>query len=245
MGMSEGMGGIMPVYNLDGRNGCDGNFSNGNWMWGILLFALLGCGRGFGGFGNGFCGGFEGGGFGSVSALNGITNEFLFTNLNSSLGRLADSTASGFQGVNNGICDLGYSTLSNFKDLSSQVATCCCETNRNIDSVRYENAKNTCDIITNANMNTRDLIEAGNSNTQRIVDIITQNEIQTLRDNLNTANLQLSQQAQSANLINQLKPCPIPAYLSCSPYTSFPPFPTGFNNGFGGGFREGCCNGLV
>ena len=73
-------------------------------------------------------------------------------------------------------------------------------------------------------MNTRDLIAAGNANTQRIVDLITQNEIQGLRDSLNTANLQLSQQAQSANLINQLRPCPIPAYLSCSPYQSFGPF---------------------
>lgn len=73
-------------------------------------------------------------------------------------------------------------------------------------------------------MNTRDLIAAGNANTQRIVDLITQNEIQTLRDSLNTANLQLSQQAQSASLINQLRPCPIPAYLSCSPYQSFGPY---------------------
>lgn len=31
---------------------------------------------------------------------------------------------------------------------------------------------------------------------------------------------QLSQQAQSANLINTLRPTPIPAYMTCSPYMS-------------------------
>ena len=49
---------------------------------------------------------------------------------------------------------------------------------------------------------------------------MTQSEIQTLRDSLNTANLQLSQQAQSASLIATLRPFPQPAYITCSPYTS-------------------------
>ena len=47
---------------------------------------------------------------------------------------------------------------------------------------------------------------------------MTQNEIQKLRDDLQNANFQLSQQAQSANLINRLQPTPIPAYVTCSPY---------------------------
>lgn len=215
MGMSEGMGGITPVYNLDGNRN-DG-FSEGGWIWLIFLFALLGWG------GNGFGGGF-GGGAAGVSALNGISNDFIYSNLTNQLGRLSDQNTFISNSIQQGICNLGYESLSSFKDLSAQMSSCCCETNRNIDTVRYENAKNACDIITNANMNTRDLIAAGNANTQRIVDLITQNEIQGLRDSLNTANLQLSQQAQSANLINQLRPSPIPAYLSCSPYQGFGPF---------------------
>lgn len=215
MGMSEGIGGITPVYNLDGNRN-DG-FSEGGWIWLIFLFALLGWG------GNGFGGGF-GGGAAGVSALNGISNDFIYSNLTNQLGRLSDQNTFISNSIQQGICNLGYESLSSFKDLSAQMSSCCCETNRNIDAVRYENTKNACDIITNANMNTRDLIAAGNANTQRIVDLITQNEIQGLRDSLNTANLQLSQQAQSANLINQLRPSPIPAYLSCSPYQGFGPF---------------------
>lgn len=49
---------------------------------------------------------------------------------------------------------------------------------------------------------------------------MTQNEIQSLRDQLQTANFQLSQQAQNAALINALRPTPIPAYQTCSPYES-------------------------
>lgn len=68
----------------------------------------------------------------------------------------------------------------------------------------------------------------------------TQNEIQTLRDNLQTANFQLSQQAQSANIIGQLRPTPTPAYLTCSPYESNIYASRGFyGNGW---FNNGCCN---
>ena len=70
---------------------------------------------------------------------------------------------------------------------------------------------------------------------------MTQNEIQKLRDDLQTANFQLSQQAQSANLIDQLRPCPIPAYLSCSPYTSYDPFRNGYGYGGCGCGNSGCC----
>ena len=49
--------------------------------------------------------------------------------------------------------------------------------------------------------------------------------MQALRDKivakdqeLQTANFQLSQQAQSASLISALRPFPQPAYITCSPY---------------------------
>lgn len=209
MGMADATG-ILPVYNLDGNN----NASNGwgEWIWIIVIFAILGWGgNGFGGFGTGNS---------AIPAMNGISNEFLYSNLNGSLGRLSDSVSAGFQGLNSGMCDLGYSMLGGFKDLTSSIDNCCCATQRSIDNVRYDLAKSTCDIINANNINTRDIIEATNSGTQRIVDMMTQTQIQDLRDNLNTANLQLSQQAQSANIISSLRPTPMPAYITCSPYAS-------------------------
>ena len=72
----------------------------------------------------------------------------------------------------------------------------------------------------------------GLQNTQRILDTLCQDKIDSLRDQLQTANLQLSQQAQSANLISQLRPTPSPAYLVQSPYVSY-----------GYGYNCGCgCN---
>lgn len=51
---------------------------------------------------------------------------------------------------------------------------------------------------------------------------------------------QLAQQAQSANIIGQLRPTPTPAYLTCSPYESNIYASRGFyGNGW---FNNGCCN---
>lgn len=195
MAMTDG---IMPVMDVSPSN--EGGFGGGG-MWIFFLFILLL---------------FRDGGFGG-SSNTGNTD---FGVVEGQLGRIQDQIQYGNNTMLQGFSSLGYNTLAQFKDLSSQMASCCCETNRNIDAVRYEGAKNTCDIITSGNMNTRDLIAAGNANTQRIIDTITQNELQTLRDSLNTANLQLSQQAQSANLIATLRPAPIPAYPTCNPYAS-------------------------
>lgn len=216
MAMTEGMG-VTPVYNLDRRDN-DGFFGDGGGMWMMmfLFFLLAWGGNGFGGFGGG------------NAPLNTLNNDFLYTNLSGQIGRLSDQNTFLSNSIQQGICKLGYENLSNFKDLQAQLASYCCETNRNIDAIRYENAKNTCDII-----------RAGEKNTDRIINHLTQSEIQTLRDSLNTANLQLSQQAQTANLIDQLRPCPIPAYPSYSPYAVF-------GNGFNGFGNCGCgCNGLV
>ena len=53
--------------------------------------------------------------------------------------------------------------------------------------------------------------------------------MQALRDKLAdkdrdllAANFQLSQQAQNSYLVGELRPCAKPAYITCSPYTSYP-----------------------
>lgn len=119
----------------------------------------------------------------------------------------------GFSGVQNGITELGY----NMKD-------CCCGINRNIDALRFENAKNTCEITT--------AIHAEGEATRALINA---NTMQALRDKLDdtakqlqTANFQLSQQAQNAYLLNELRPCARPAYITCSPYTT-----SGVCGGFG------------
>jgi hypothetical protein len=200
----------------------NGLFNNGNDWLGFIFLAMI-----FGWGGNGFGFGGRGAGAGVLATDSLISDEFNFNTLNN-----------GIRGLERGLCDLGYSLAQQegqtreaiasstfaldkgITSLGSQMAQCCCDTNRNIDALRYESAKNTCDIITNANMNTRDLIEAGNANTQRIIDMMTQNVIQDLRDKNTALTLQVSQQAQSANIIDSLKPCPRPAYIVQNPCCS-------------------------
>lgn len=141
------------------------------------------------------------------------------------------------RGITNGICDGFYVTNSGMKDgfygiqgalaenrFASQA--CCCETNRNIDAVRYEAAKNTCEITS--------AIHAEGEATRALIN---SNTMQELRDRLEArdrelmaANFQLSQQAQTAALVGELRPCAKPAYITCSPYTT-----SGFYGGFGCG----------
>ena len=133
----------------------------------------------------------------------------------------------GIESIKNGLCDGFYAQnttmLQGFNTIGSQIAEsrfasqqCCCETNRNIDAVRYENARNTCDIVR--------AIEKDGDATRALIN---NNMMETLKGKiaeqsqmLQTANFQLSQQAQNATLINALRPTPIPSYLTCSPYQS-------------------------
>ncbi len=184
-----------------GYGDCMG-FGGGAWIWVILIFAIFGFGN------NGW--GRNGNGLTQAELQQGFDTQSLLR---------------GQEGIKNGLCDGFYAQnttmLQGFNGLGREIlqnrfedAKCCCETNRNIDAVRYENAKNTCEITTNATANTQKILDKlccmeMNAKDQRIAD---------LTAGLQTANFQLSQQAQSANLINTLRPTPIPAYVTCSPY---------------------------
>lgn len=192
--------GVMPVYDLNNRTAAaDGAGFGGGWMWVVMLFFLLAWGGGgFGGFGGGANG-----------AVNTLTNEFLYTNLNNTLDRGFNQLANQNFGIQQDLCQ-GFSGVQAAIAQSIFAAQqCCCETNRNIDAVRYENAKNTCDITS--------AIHAEGEATRALM---TANVMQELRDQLQAAQLQLGNVAQTTNIINAVRPFPQPAYITCSPYTA-------------------------
>lgn len=220
------------------RNNNDG-FFGGDGSWIFFLFFLLAWGNG--GWGNGF-GGF-GGNYGGNCCNQGLVTRadlcesFNFNDLQRQTqgitqgicdGFYAMNSAlmTGFHGVDNALCSGFNSVNTNITNLGYQIKDCCCETNRNIDAVRYENAKTACEIMQNAD-----------KNTQRIVDVMTQNTIQGLRDELQAAQLQLGNLSQTQSLINELRPCAKPAYITCSPYQVNPAFGSGYgwNNNCGCG----------
>ena len=176
----------------------------------------------------------NGGMFGNRnSELQGtITRSDLFEgfnnqDVNGQLRGITNGICDGFYAVNSGLKDGFYGTQTGLKDgfygIQGALAenrfaqqNCCCETNRNIDAVRYEGAQNTC-AITNA-------IHAEGEATRALINA---NTMQDLRDKLEARDrdvmvrdFQLSQLAQSATLVNELRPCAKPAYITCSPYTT-------------------------
>lgn len=152
---------------------------------------------------------------------------------------LNNTLMSGFHGVDNAICNLGYQTQSGFNALSTQLASCCCETQRAIE-------RGFCDTNYNMATNTRDIIEANNAGVRSILDFLTQDKIATLQAENQSLKFQASQSAQNnylaalsdaqtAELVRRIAPMPVPSYTVPAPY----PYCGGFG-GYGGGCGCGC-----
>lgn len=119
------------------------------------------------------------------------------------------------------IKDASYANAMNTNAIQSQLAECCCENRAAIADVKYQMATDTCAINTNACNNTRDIIDNQNANTRSILDFLVQDKISTLQSENAELRLSASQEKQNNYLVNALKPCPVPAYITCNPYQSY------------------------
>lgn len=135
------------------------------------------------------------------------------------------------------ILKMGYdnqiATLNQTNALNTTLNTINTGLERGFSSVAYETANQTCAIKEMIQDSTAQILAGQRAAEMREM----QNKIDTLRDERTALQLSASQQAQTANIINQIKPCPIPAYITCNPYDSYTPF-YGYNNGYVNG---GCC----
>ena len=130
------------------------------------------------------------------------------------------------------------------------MSSCCCETRGAIKDVGTQSVMNTnaiqqqisdcCCNVEKMNMQSRFDMQGYNCNTlqaidklgARIIDYMAAEKAQTLRDENQALRLAASQSAQNQYIINQLRPAPVPAYISCNPWVA--------SYGFG---SNGCCNG--
>lgn len=240
-----------------GNNGWGGD---GIWaLLGIALIAgLFGGFGGFGGFG--FGGGFGGrGGFGIgneflgyqlgktatqediaagfnnsavLSGINGIKeNQLSMQNfINQGFAGLNSQLIGEFRNVDNSICTLGYQQAQLVNNLSHQLSDCCCQTQRAIDSVNYNNAKNTCDII-----------QAINYGNQKVIDYMQNEKIDTLNRKLAVAENKVSVFENNAYLLSQLRDpgCPVASYNVPNPNCCYNPF--GFSYGYANNNNNNCC----
>lgn len=111
------------------KEGMAGN----NWIWIIILFLFI-----FGG--NGFGQRNQAGGADAYVTVGQFEQAQNFNTLNNKL-----------NGLESGLSSLGFSLTNQIsaegRGLSTQLANCCCETNRNIDSVKLENERQTQKIL--------------------------------------------------------------------------------------------------
>lgn len=114
---------VAPAYATN--NGGFGGFGD-DWVGLIIILALLGWG-GNGGFGFGGFGGNNGysevqRGFDQNAVINKLDG--LTYGLSDSTYALNNSIMSGFHGVDNAICNLGYNVQSGFNSLGHQISDC-------------------------------------------------------------------------------------------------------------------------
>lgn len=148
-------------------NGNEGFGMGGGWFAWILLFALFG--------GNGF--GF--GGRGTPVTEADLCSSQSFSELKNQVGRLNDQQSAIARQTDNGIATIGYQNLQNTNTLAAQIADCCCTTQRNIDSVKFDMANYSA--ATNA---------AITANTQKVLDAICGNRIADMQNQINQLQLQ-------------------------------------------------------
>lgn len=247
--------------------GYGGGYGNGMFgqdgLWWLIVLLLFGWGNNGYGFGGGFGGNHC---VGSACATQadlavGFNNSAVIGKLNDlTLGQAGiqqtlcqgfngvnTALLQGFAGVDNAVCTLGYNMQAGFNGIQHSIDSCCCTTQRAIDGVNYENAKNTCDII-----------RAGQDNTRAILDFLVQDKLATKDARIAQLENRLSQSEQNAfisatidasqaTLLRRLgAECPQPAYVVQPPQpVTFATNCCGGTNVAGYGYNNGCgcgCN---
>lgn len=222
---------LMNGNNNRGSWGGDGCW----WIWIILLFFCWG--------GNGF--GFGGNGANGLPAqLNGDAGRELLMNAiqgnGTAITQLASSLNCSTQQIQNTLCNiqstLGMSSQQIINAVQSmgcqignQIAECCCNVRQDIVKMGYENQLatiNQTNVLQSSASTQFNILGAKiDAQTQIINDRFCQlemremqNKIDTLRQENSNLALAASQQAQTANIVSQLRPpCPVPAYIVQNP----------------------------
>ena len=237
------------VANIDGNCNNNGWGNDGGWLWFIVvIFAIFGWGgNGFGWGGNNGRDGYPCATQADVRAA--VDQQTLISKLDQQTYGLADTfTAlnntlnSNFRGIDNAICTLGYQNQQGFNEVAHQISDCCCTTQRAIDGVNYNLATQTNAIQNAMCNNTRDIIDNQNANSRAVLDFLVNDKLATLQAENQNLKLKASQAEQNTYLLNELKPCPSPAYVVQPPtQVTFPVNTCGQFAGYGYNNSCGCC----
>lgn len=254
-----------------GQDSNGGN--NGGWggawegIWGIIILAMVfGWGNnGFGGFGNGS---------GAQCAItrSDLCSEFAFNDLQGAVRgvsqgicdstfALSNSINNGFHGVDNAICNLGFTTQQGFNAtqmammqgqnaLQSQIAQCCCDNRAALADLKYDMATSDCSIKTLINQLVQQVMWGQQTGLRDLTDLINNKFCQLemsqkdaiiadLRTQLAQCGDQNMENSIVARLTAVINPPVVPSYPAANP-NGFGSWPASFLNGGNNGY--GCGN---
>lgn len=229
---------------VNGNNRNNG-FMGDNWVWLIVLFLF--CGWGNNGWGNRSNNGAMdnyvlASDFATLQRQIDSSTQSLERKSDAINNGICDSAyamnttmLNGFAGVNqnmsNGFmnaelarCNQQAALMQQLNNMQAQNAECCCNVKQAIGETNYNIATQACDTRNTIQNATRDIVDNQNCNARAILDALTAQRIEAKDAKIAEQNQQIfaaqlaaSQAAQNAYLVNQLKPCPIPAYLVQNP----------------------------
>ena len=194
-----------------------------------------------------------------MNAIQGNGNAIsqLATTLNCDIKSLTSSLCniqSLIQGVGNQVGLSSQQVINSIQsigcNIGSQIASCCCDVKSAIERQGYEGRiatiQQTDDIKSDAASKFNILSQKLDANNAILVEKFNDLEKRELQNRINTLqqekiSLETSAllQQQSRTIIDQLQPCPRPAWLVCSPYQSYVPY--GYTVGYGYNGSSNCC----
>lgn len=216
---------------------CNNDGFGGNNAWWIILFLILA--------GNGWGNGYGGGGTNSE-----IQRSFDTASITNQLSGLANSVNNGFASAEIAACGRNTDSLiasyqnqiasmnqsfanaqaldSRLDNLSLQFQNCCCENRQNVADLKYTMAQESA--ATRANTDAKVQMVMDKLCALQIESL--QNENSNLRAQLNEANRQASQTAQTSAILasqaaqtaaieNYIRPQANPAYVVPNPYANY------------------------
>ena len=158
------------------------------------------------------------GGIDKVAGAVGFSAERVINAINSGDCQLSRQLSECCCNVRDAITRQGYenqlATVNQTNVLQGAINTVATGQERGFSSIAYETQKQTCDITKAIADSTAQILAGQKAAEMREL----QREIQTLRDEKQAYQMSALSQQQTQNLVNQLRPCPIPAYITCNPF---------------------------
>lgn len=219
-----------------GNSGFGNGFFGGDGIWAIVLIALL--------FGNGAWGGFGNNGWNNVATTDYVSSEFTQRDINSGFQNTNNLISSGFSDNATNICNLRSDVLTGNMGLqnsildskyANQLAESQTQRDILLQTTQLENQASINALQSQAKMDECccQLRSEGLANTQKILDLLNQNTIDSLRSEVNDLKNTITANGIGTSIVNQVRPYPVPSYLVSSPYQSL------YNGFYGGYYNNG------